>query len=413
MADANLFARFAQPVRSVADYLDQYDQQDARKADLAARQQQNAIQALTMRRQSEADARATDERNAFEQLARQYGTDRKAFIGALESSGRPGFMTQAQALRKADLDEADKQSQINSRTVKAEQERYQTVRDKLDMMFQVASAAKDQNSYMQGLRTLQAAGFDVSTVPQQYDPAYVEDAKQQALTAAQRLEQEWKAKEFGLKANNELIGPDGKVNQTLMGARERIAGAGAARSTVSINTGQKGLDNEFKLRGEFKQEPVYKAHQEMQAAHGQIKQAIAQASPAGDLAAATKIMKLLDPGSVVRESELGMAMQASGLMDRITNYGNMVVTGQKLTPTQRKDFATLADRLMGESVRAYNGKRAEYDRLGGEYGLNSGRALGPGAPDVAPAAAPAGQPGSLTAKEAAELKALRERFKGK
>ena len=134
----------------------------------------------------------------------------------------------------------------------------------------------------------------------------------------------------------------------------------AGASSVSVNTGQKGLDNTLKLRGEFKSEPIYKAHQEVQAAHSQIKEALKLESPAGDLAGATKIMKILDPGSVVRESELGMAMAASGLMDRITNYAQMTLSGQKLTPTQRKDFQKLADALYAESVKQYNTKRGEY-----------------------------------------------------
>ncbi len=151
----------------------------------------------------------------------------------------------------------------------------------------------------------------------------------------------------------------------------------AGATNVSVTTGQKGLENEFKLRDGFKGEPIYKAHQEMDSAYRQIKQSLGQATPAGDLAGATKIMKLLDPGSVVRESELGMAMQASGLMDRLSNYGNMIITGQKLTPTQRKEFQALADALYSESINQFNSKRSEYEKLGGEYGLNAGRALGP------------------------------------
>ena len=88
-------------------------------------------------------------------------------------------------------------------------------------------------------------------------------------------------------------------------------------------------------------------------------------------------MKLLDPGSVVRESELGMAMAASGLMDRIANYAQMTLNGTKLTPTQRKDFQDLADKLHDASVQQFNTKRKDYETLGKDYGLNSGRALGP------------------------------------
>lgn len=183
-----------------------------------------------------------------------------------------------------------------------------------------------------------------------------------------------KKQEFGLRANNELIGPDGKINQTLLGAKKQVAQAGA--SSVNVNTGQKGFDNELKLRGDFKQEPVYKAHQEMQSAYSQIKQSLKQATPAGDLAGATKIMKLLDPGSVVRESELGMAMAATGLLDRAQNYAQNVISGNKLTPKQRVDFQNLADALYGESVKQYNSKQGEYKRLGAQYGLNADRAIG-------------------------------------
>ena len=147
-------------------------------------------------------------------------------------------------------------------------------------------------------------------------------------------------------------------------------------TSVSVNTGQKGLDNTLKLRGDFRSEPIYKAHQEVQSAYSQIQQALKMASPAGDLAGATKIMKLLDPGSVVRESELGMAMAASGAMDRLTNYASNIMSGNKLTPTQRKDFQTLADALYQESGKQYNGKRSEYQGIAERNGLSVPDVLG-------------------------------------
>lgn len=171
---------------------------------------------------------------------------------------------------------------------------------------------------------------------------------------------------------------DGKIvpNKAYQDYELAKAEKSGTRITNSVNTGQKGLDNTLKLRGDFRSEPVYKAHQEMQSAYAQIQQSLKQASPAGDLAGATKIMKLLDPGSVVRESELGMAMAASGLMDRAQNYASMVMNGTKLTPTQRKDFQTLADALYGESVKQYNGKRKEYEGIASRNGLSVPDVLG-------------------------------------
>jgi hypothetical protein len=166
---------------------------------------------------------------------------------------------------------------------------------------------------------------------------------------------------------------------------------------ISMGEGQKGFENEMKLSSGFKNEPVYKAFQEVKSAYGQITKAIDLRSPAGDLAAATKIMKLLDPGSVVRESELGMAMQATGLMDRITGYADNVIKGTKLTEQQRVDFRRLADALYGDAASSYNNKRGEYQELGQGYGLNT-RTLGAPisfsapSPAAAPPVAAPGQP---------------------
>jgi hypothetical protein len=148
------------------------------------------------------------------------------------------------------------------------------------------------------------------------------------------------------------------------------------KTVLDMTGGQKGFENEMKLGGAFKGEPVYKAFSEMKSAYGQITDSLKQTSPAGDLAAATKFMKLLDPGSVVRESELAMAMAASGALDRATNYAQNVIKGTKLTETQRADFQALANKLYGTAATTYNDKRGEYIQQGEEFGLNATRALG-------------------------------------
>lgn len=152
--------------------------------------------------------------------------------------------------------------------------------------------------------------------------------------------------------------------------------AGASSVSVSMTDGQKGFENEMKLGGAFKQEPIYKAHQDVTSAFDQVKSALSAGTPIGDIAGATKIMKILDPGSVVRESELGLAMSASGRLDRLQNYVKQAIDGTKLTETQRTDFGNLATELTAASAQAYNSKRSEYFTQGAEYNLNAGRALG-------------------------------------
>ena len=159
-------------------------------------------------------------------------------------------------------------------------------------------------------------------------------------------------------------------------AYEKIKTMSAPKTVLDMTGGQKGFENEMTLKKTFAAEPVYKAYSEMQSAYGQITDSLKQASPAGDLAAATKFMKLLDPGSVVRESELGMAMAASGALDRAANYAQMRINGTKLTSDQRKDFQQLSDQLFGTATTAYNQKRGEFEQMGTAYGIDANRALG-------------------------------------
>lgn len=153
--------------------------------------------------------------------------------------------------------------------------------------------------------------------------------------------------------------------------------SGAASTVVNMNEGQKGLDNVMKVASAFKGEPIYKDFNDMKSAYGQVISSLDAGTPIGDVAGATKVMKLLDPGSVVRESELGIAMAAAGRMDRLQNYFNNLMTGEKLTPKQRLDFKSLSNELYAAAGQAYNQKRSEYEGFGNAYKLpNLNTALG-------------------------------------
>ena len=148
---------------------------------------------------------------------------------------------------------------------------------------------------------------------------------------------------------------------------ERIRRSGAASTVVNMGEGQKGFENEMRVASAFKGEQIYKDFNDMRTAYDQVNSALDQGTPIGDVAGATKVMKLLDPGSVVRESELGIAMAAAGRMDRLKNYFTQAMTGQKLTPTQRQDFKALSNELYAAAGQAYNNKRSEYLLVGQTY----------------------------------------------
>jgi hypothetical protein len=193
------------------------------------------------------------------------------------------------------------------------------------------------------------------------------------------------------------------VNQGFKGSfqqfneRQRKASA----TTVDMTSGQTGFENERNLGRDFRSEPIYKEFGDMKSAFKQVVSSLSQGTPIGDVAGATKIMKLLDPGSVVRESELGIAMAAAGRMDRLQTYFKNLMSGQILTPTQRQDFERLATELYAAAADGYNKKRGEYVGFGEAYGFkNLDKVLGPMAdvPSVMRAAPAAGAGAGGTAR---------------
>ena len=106
-----------------------------------------------------------------------------------------------------------------------------------------------------------------------------------------------------------------------------------------------------------------------------IKAALSDPSAAGTLSAATAYMKMLDPGSVVRESELGMAMQAQGMIDRLQSYWTTIEMGKVLTPIQKADFARLSDKYLKVAEDAQRNLNARYSELATGAGIDPKRVV--------------------------------------
>lgn len=171
------------------------------------------------------------------------------------------------------------------------------------------------------------------------------------------------------------LGADGRpayIPAYIAGKKE-IARAGKTDINNTVAFPKEQFKNERDLRNDYQNLPTTKAFKEVQTSYDQISTALSNPSPANDLVAATKFMKLLDPGSVVRESELGMAMAATGVADRVQNYAQMILSGHKLTPEQRKDFSASASELFKAAQNRQNETAEEYRTMAKEYGLNPDR----------------------------------------
>ena len=93
-------------------------------------------------------------------------------------------------------------------------------------------------------------------------------------------------------------------------------------------------------------------------------------SAAGDLALIFNFMKMLDPGSVVRESEFATASNAAGVPDRIRNQYNRIVDGKRLTNRQRADFVNRSEKLFNSQEKLIEKIESDFVQLAKDNGLS-------------------------------------------
>jgi hypothetical protein len=97
----------------------------------------------------------------------------------------------------------------------------------------------------------------------------------------------------------------------------------------------------------------------------------AATNPTAGLSAGTAFMKILDARSVVRETELAMALESSGWFDRVTNIANTLLSGKTiLTPTQITNLNKTIDGLFEEVKAEQRIVDSGYARRAKSYGLD-------------------------------------------
>jgi hypothetical protein len=149
----------------------------------------------------------------------------------------------------------------------------------------------------------------------------------------------------------------------------------------------KTFDQEEKLRKEFQTRT--KTYQDVNQTYQTLKASSNAKSGPGDIALITGFMKMLDPGSVVRETEFATARDTAGLYTRLENSLQKVNNGEFLKPAQRDEFVKLAN----EYYKAAQNKADEDKRALGvvvkNYKLNPENVFGAEAAPATPSSLPA------------------------
>lgn len=119
----------------------------------------------------------------------------------------------------------------------------------------------------------------------------------------------------------------------------------------ALITGKDKVDAEQVLRKEFT--GLSKEFRVVRDSFERIKASAANPSAAGDLALIFNYMKVLDPGSTVREGEFATAQNAAGVPERIRAQYGQIVSGERLTDLTRKDFLNRAGKLFNSQGRIH------------------------------------------------------------
>lgn len=168
-----------------------------------------------------------------------------------------------------------------------------------------------------------------------------------------------------------------------MGAQKERADAAA-----KLAAQKQGMETEEGLRKELMGNPVTKAAQEVASAFRNIQGA--PGGGAGDMSLLYSYLRLLDPGSTVREGEFATAGKAGGLPGQLQGYFNQLTAQGFLDDATRQQIKSEAGRLFQTRVKGYGQLKDSYRGLATGAGVDPSRVapdIGLGGEEVAPAAA--------------------------
>jgi len=133
-------------------------------------------------------------------------------------------------------------------------------------------------------------------------------------------------------------------------------------------------ENETKLRTEFTNMAKTNGWFDIKNSYDKIKAAPQDA--AGDLSLLYGYMKLLDPGSAVREGEFATIDNAGSIPDRVVNAYNKALKGNRIGGNLRKEFINSATSLYNTQVKTMKDTSDYYSSLASQQGADPKNVVG-------------------------------------
>jgi len=164
--------------------------------------------------------------------------------------------------------------------------------------------------------------------------------------------------------------PDGTVREVASGGEKLhsvkgnlVTSSGKVVYSAPLTGEEKANPQEAGLRTSFLGQ--IQPHVQISQAYRKIE--AAPETAAGDMSRIFGYMKILDPGSTVREGEYASAENARGVPSTVMATYNKVLTGQRLTPQQRNEFTQSAGDLVNSQKQQFETQKDYYSKVASHY----------------------------------------------
>lgn len=192
------------------------------------------------------------------------------------------------------------------------------------------------------------------------------------------------SQDFGRFASREGLDP--KLSVARMEALRQAELASQPKAPTPFEAKKYFDESINKMRKEYNSLDEVKAFKPVRAAFLKVKQSAEKPSAAGDLALVFNYMKILDPGSVVREGEFKTAADATAWLQKSEANGVAIPApiaqairklkdGTILTDAQRKDFVNIARKAASAQFAPVKDSYLQYRNIVNQMQLPEGLTL--------------------------------------
>ena len=129
-------------------------------------------------------------------------------------------------------------------------------------------------------------------------------------------------------------------------------------------------EDEKEFRTMYSSSPIVKSFNESQTNINKVIEGASRDDPAGDYGVIFGFLKILDPGSTVREGEFATVENSRGVSDSVRAIYNKVVKGDRLTEEQRRQFTEGAINGFQTQQASLDSYRDSIEQIAKRKGIN-------------------------------------------